>query len=103
MLLFSVACSQNENGRGEVGLGMTGISIEQETVRWQQRSLSMGDEVRVKIIDAQKVDAYEVMQKAPRDVRKYEKAACRRMAKEFGWTIVTGRRKAPIAHPGKVE
>ena len=50
----------------------------------------MNDQVQVKIVETQNVDKPEVLQIAPRDSRKYEKAYVRRMAKEFGWTIQTG-------------
>jgi hypothetical protein len=40
----------------------------------------------------QLLDASEVLQPAPRDSRKYEEAYVRRLAKELGWTIDTGRR-----------
>ena len=88
-LLFSLGCGENMHGRGGVGLGMTGLSITHETVRWQQRSLQMNDQVRIKIVEAKTADEFEVLQAAPRDSRKYEKAYVRRMAKEFGWTIQT--------------
>jgi len=81
MLLFGLACTENKNGRGGVGLDMTGMLLNQETVRWQHRSLQMNDEVRIKIVEARKVDKSEVMQKAPRDPRKYEKKWVRTMAK----------------------
>jgi hypothetical protein len=96
-LLFSVACSENRHGRGEVGLNMTGVLLTQETVRWQHRSLRMNDEVRIKIKESAKSDKYKVLQKAPSDPRKYEKAYVRRMAKEFGWTIQTGAKKKKTA------
>jgi hypothetical protein len=53
----------------------------------------MNDEVRIKIVEAHTADKFTVVQKAPRDPRKYEKRYVRRMAKEFGWTIQTGARK----------
>jgi hypothetical protein len=93
MLLFSLSCGENQRDRGGVGLGMTGIRPKSETVRWLQLGAKMGDRVRIRIVEAKTVDQPEVLQKAPRDARKYEKAACRRMAKEFGWTIQTGRSK----------
>ncbi len=90
MLLFGLACSENQHGRGGVGLNMTGMLLNQETIRWQHRGLRMNDEVRIKIVETRTVDKFTVMQKAPRDPRKYEKRYVRRMAKEFGWTIQTG-------------
>jgi hypothetical protein len=92
-LLFSVGCTENKHGRGEVGLGMTGLLLTQSSIRWQQRVLRMNDEVRVKIVETSEVDKFKVLQKAPADERKYEKAYVRRMAKEFGWTIQTGARR----------
>ena len=86
-LLFSISCGGNKHGRGEVGLGMTGYLLTQETIRWQQRSLQMNDQVLIKIVETKAADKFEVLQKAPQDSRKYEKAYVRRMAKEFGWMI----------------
>jgi hypothetical protein len=88
-LLFSISCGENKHGRGGVGLGMTGILPTMATVRWQQRLLRMNDQVRINIVDSKTADKFELLQKAPRDARKYEKAYVRRMAKEFGWTIQT--------------
>jgi hypothetical protein len=93
MLLFGLFCAENKRGQGSVGLNMTGMLLNQETVRWEHRVLRMNDEVRIKIAETRKVDKFEVMQKAPGDPRKYEKRHVRRMAKEFGWTIQTGRQK----------
>ena len=73
---------------------MTGLLPTKSTVRWQHRSLQMNDQVRIKIVEAQKVDTFEVLQEEPKDSRKYEKAYVRRMAKEFGWTIRTNARKS---------
>jgi hypothetical protein len=93
MLLFSVSCTENKQGRGGVGLGMTGLRLDNETVRWQQLELEMGAKVQIKIVEAKTVDKPEVLQRAPRDTRKYDKAYVRRMAKEFGWTIQTSSEK----------
>lgn len=105
MLSFSVSCTENRQGRGEVGLGMTGLLLTQATVRWQQRSLQMNDEVCLKIVEVAKSDKYKIMQKAPADERKYEKAYVRGMAREFGWTIVTGtkKKKPSVARPQREE
>ena len=91
-LLFSIGCSENKKGRGAVSLGMTGLKLNQETVRWQQRTLQLNDEVRIRIVEADALDKPEVLKPASRDTRKYEKAAVRRLAKEFGWTVQTGKR-----------
>ena len=96
-LLFGLACTENRNGRGGVGLNMTGMLPSLETVRWQHRGLQMNDEVQIKVVEVARGSKYETMQKAPRDERKYEKKWVRRMAKEFGWTIIakTAGKKAP--------
>ena len=86
-LLCSVSGGENKQGRGDIGLNVTGYLLTQETIRWQHRSLQMNDQILIKITEAKAVDKYEVLQKARRDSRKYEKAYVRRMAKEFGWTI----------------
>jgi hypothetical protein len=72
---------------------MTGILFTQETVRWQDRTLRVNDEVRIKIVETTTVDKFKVLQKTPSDARKYEKAAVPRMAKEFGWTIQAGEKR----------
>ncbi len=94
-LLLSVGCTENSLGRGEVGLSMTGMLLTQETVRWQHRSLRMNDEVRIRIIESPKSHKYKVLQKAPSDSRKYEKAYVRRMARNSDgqFSPVQGRRK----------
>jgi hypothetical protein len=89
-LLFSVGCSENKHGRGSVGLSMTGLLLTLATVRWRHRTLRINDRVRLRIVETPTVDKPKVLQQAPRDERKYEKAYVRRMAKEFGWTIQTG-------------
>jgi hypothetical protein len=93
MLLFSVSCSENKQGRSGVGLGMTGIAPNNGTVRWRQLGLEIGAEVRIKIVETEKADQPEILEKAPRDPGKYDKAYVRRRAKEFGWTIQTPARK----------
>jgi len=87
---FSALASENRRGRGGVGLGMTGVSPTNATVRWEHRTLQMNDQVKIKVMEAETADEPEVSQAAPRGTRKYEKAYVRRMAKEFGWTIQTG-------------
>jgi hypothetical protein len=89
-LSLSVGCFENSHGRGEVALNMTGMLLTLETVGWHHRALRMNDEVKVRIVESPKSDKFKVLQKAPADERKYEKAYVRRMAKEFGWKIVPG-------------
>jgi lipocalin len=93
-LSFGIGCFENSRCRGEVGLSMTGmLLLTLETIRWQHRALRINDEVRVRIVESPKSDNYKVLQKAPADERKYEKAYVRRMAKEFGWTIQAGAKR----------
>jgi hypothetical protein len=64
MLLCGVACTENNNRRGDVGLDMTGISyLKEELVRWKRRTLRTNDVVRVKIIETNKVDKPKLVQK----------------------------------------
>ena len=86
-------------------MGMTGMLLTQETVRWQQRGLRMNDAILLKIVESPKTDKYKTIQKAPSDDRKYEKAYVRRMAKEFGWTLQSEarRKKTAITRGRRVE
>ena len=72
-LMFSLGCGENKHGRGGIGLGMTGRTLDNEVVRWQQLSLEMGTKVQVGIVEAKTVDKPEVLQKAPRDARNTRK------------------------------
>ncbi len=92
MLLFTLSCHENRQGR-LISLGVTGRALNNEVVRWQQLNLEMGARVRIKIVETNKVDKPEVLQRAPRDPLKYEKAYVRKMAKNFGWTIQANNRK----------
>jgi hypothetical protein len=98
-LLFSVGCTANKHGRGAVGLSMTGLLPTLETVLWKHRTLRKNERVRIKVVETQTVDRPKVLQQAPRDTRKYEKAHVRRMAKELGWTIKTRQGKPRDASP----
>jgi hypothetical protein len=77
-MFFSVACTENKHGRGSVGLSRNGISLTHETIQWQTCTLRMDDEVRLRIVETGKADKYNVLQKAPRDARHYEKKYVRR-------------------------
>lgn len=77
----------------QLALSMTGLLPSLETVRWRHRTLRVNEQVRITVIETQTVDQPKVLQKTPRDAKKYEKAYVRRMAKEFGWTIQTSVRK----------
>lgn len=50
----ATSCTENKNGRGDVGLDVTGVSfLKEELVRWQRRTLRTNDVVWVKIIEHQ--------------------------------------------------
>lgn len=76
-------------------LHVGGLLIPQdEHVRWQDRDLAVGDDVRVKIIEVDRVDA--PTKRSPRDPKKdvrAQKRYVRTMAKKFGWKIQTGRKR----------
>ena len=66
------------------------ISPTEEHVRWLDRGLKVGDEVRIAIAEAAKVDRPSHRQ--PRDRAKElrsQKRYVREMAKKFGWKIQT--------------
>jgi hypothetical protein len=61
---------------------------EQEHVRWRDRSLSVGDDVRIRILESDKVDA--PTERLPTNVKQdiqAQKRYVRTMAKKFGWKI----------------
>jgi len=76
-------------------LHVGGLLIPQdEHVRWQDRDLTVGDDVRVKIIEIDTVDA--PTKRFPRDPKKdvrAQKQYVRTMAKKIGWKILTGRKR----------
>ncbi len=64
MLLCSVACTENRNGQGPVGLSMTGTSyLKEELVQWQHRTVRTNDLIQIKIIETDKVDKPKLLQK----------------------------------------
>lgn len=70
-------------------LNVGGLLIpEQEHVSWQDRSLSVGDDVRIRILDNEKVDAPKerFRTNAKQDIQA-QKRYLRMMAKKFGWKI----------------
>jgi hypothetical protein len=67
---------------------------EGEHVRWQDRHLNVGDEVRIKLVEAASVD--EPTKRFRTDAKKRieaQKRHVRRMAKTFGWRIQTVRKR----------
>lgn len=70
-------------------LDVGGLLIpEQEHVTWQDRRLSVGDDVRVRILEGDNVDL--PAERFPTNLRQdtqAQKQHIRRMAKKFGWKI----------------
>ena len=83
----------NDNQRLHLHVG--GLRIpEEEHVRWQNRDLVVGDEVRVKVVEAAKVDV--PTKRFPRDPKWDERAKkhyVRNLAKELGWKIQPNRKR----------
>jgi len=87
-------------GRGnpERGLPKEDMSIQvggldserREHMDWLQQELAAGDDVRIRVVDVPKVDRPIKGSRRPvDDGNRRQKAYVRRMAKQFGWKIVT--------------
>ena len=77
-------------GRGDLFLDVGGlVSPAEEFVRWvNQRPLRVGDQVHIKIIEADAVDKpIKRWRPDPAEELKSKKRYVRRMAKELGWKI----------------
>jgi len=78
-----------------IHLDVGGLPIpEEEYVTWQDRTLSVGDDVRIRIIDSDNVDTpiERFPTNAKRDIQA-QKRYLRVMAKKFGWKIQTKRKR----------
>ena len=77
----------------EIGVELGGLTTEtEEYLRWHQRSLRVGDEVCIRVVEAESVDRPRYRQKRNRALeRRQQRANVRRMAKTFGWKIVVPR------------
>ena len=66
------------------------VSPADEHVRWMQRPLRVGDEVRFRVVSREKVDKprKRVHRDRAQELRE-KKRYVRRVAKELGWTIRT--------------
>lgn len=65
-------------------------SVHGEHMNWLVRDLAVGDEVLIRVVDAPKATAPIKESRRPVDSSpRREKAYVRRMAKKFGWKIVT--------------
>jgi hypothetical protein len=79
--------------RNDLALEVGGlISLTREHVRWRSVRLKVGDEVSVRIIDANSVDRpLKRHRDNPATERGLKKNYVRNMAKEWGWTITRKR------------
>lgn len=77
----------------DISLRVGGLdSVRREHLDWLRQDLAAGDEVRIRVVDVPKVDRPIKGSRRPADVgTRSQKAYFRRMAKKFGWTIVTKR------------
>jgi hypothetical protein len=67
---------------------------EEQHVKWQDRYLNVGDEVRIRIVESVKVDVpAKRFPKNPKKEIRSQKKYVRMMAKQFGWTIQTARKR----------
>ena len=67
---------------------------DEEHVTWHDSNLAVGDDVRIKIVETETVDA--PTKRHPRDPKKEvraQKRYVRTMAKKLGWKIQTGRKR----------
>ena len=75
--------------RRETRLYVGGIVLPQdEHVFWKQSILHLGDEVRLKVVEKEKVDVpRERVRRDPAAEANAQKRYVRKMAKKFGWKI----------------
>jgi hypothetical protein len=84
-------------GRGrqseELSLGVGGlVSRSDEDLVWLQRDMRLGDEVTIRIVEVRAADKPKKRRRdraTPAQILRRRKAFLRKMAKEFGWKIVS--------------
>ena len=78
-------------GREDMGVQVGGlISRGDEFVQWCRRAVRRGDEVVIRIVDVAESDTPRLRRReSPAQRRRRQQAYVRRMAKQFGWKIVT--------------
>ena len=70
-------------------------SARDEHMDWLRQDLVAGDDVRIRIVDVPKADHPITGSRKPVDnSMRHKKAYVRRMAKQFGWKILTDEDKA---------
>jgi hypothetical protein len=77
----------------DIDVVLGGLSTEtDEHLRWCRRPLRVGDDVCIKVIEADSVDRPRHRQPRNRtEELRHQKAYVRQMAKKFGWKIVVPR------------
>lgn len=78
----------------DVSLRVGGLdSVHREHMDWLQEDLAAGDDVRIRVVDVVKADRPIKGSRRPvGNTSRRQKSYVRRMAKQFGWKIVTQRR-----------
>jgi hypothetical protein len=73
----------------ELGLEVGGlITSSDEHVRWRQRPIGVGDEVRIEVVESKSVDRPRHRERRDRTKElQQQKAYVQRMATRFGWKI----------------
>ena len=84
---------KSRGGVEDIVVELGGLDTEtNEHLRWSQRPLRVGDDVCIKVIDAESVDKPRHRQKRNQtEELRQQKAYVRQMAKSFGWKIVVPR------------
>ena len=84
--------SGRPEGQEELGIQVGGlISRTQENLDWLDRPLQRGDEITIRIAEADRVDKPKTLRgpETAAQRRRRQQAYVREMAKQFGWTIKT--------------
>jgi len=82
------------HNRGKARVSVGGLVLPQdEHVRWRHASLRVGDEIRLKTVEATKVDKPRArVRRNPAAEIEAKKRYVRKLAKDFGWQIQEGRK-----------
>ena len=89
----SVDPGPESSGHDEVGVQLGGLdTAKNEHVEWLQKRLRVGDEVRIRVVNADAVDRPHSRKRrnAAQELRE-QKQYVRNMAKKLGWTIRANR------------
>jgi hypothetical protein len=80
----------------QLHLDVAGLLIpDQEFLTWQEKNLSVGDDVRIRILESDDVDAPAKRSPTnPKQDIQTQKRYLRMMAKKFGWKIEIKRKRS---------